>query len=190
MLCYIPQGCKQNCSELIPAHHQDVSSHERNHLKTSCSKYSTLYFPIKIHDTVIYHEFLISQSQKGLKDTVDFIKVLYFLFFLFFILTGNRYGNPRNSPGLLVSPGNLNKNMQAKSPPSMNLGMNNCKPHFHVLIPPGSKSTMPSPASDIAFSKLFFLSPSDKSYLGISGLVQETKCLSVFSGIKLRMQDE
>ncbi|XP_040841964.1 myocyte-specific enhancer factor 2C isoform X9 [Ochotona curzoniae] len=57
---------------------------------------------------------------------------------------GNGYGNPRNSPGLLVSPGNLNKNMQAKSPPPMNLGMNNRKPDLRVLIPPGSKSAMPS----------------------------------------------
>ncbi|XP_030323167.1 myocyte-specific enhancer factor 2C isoform X3 [Calypte anna] len=59
-------------------------------------------------------------------------------------LLGNGYGNPRNSPGLLVSPGNLNKNMQAKSPPPMNLGMNNRKPDLRVLIPPGSKNTMPS----------------------------------------------
>ncbi|XP_070599159.1 myocyte-specific enhancer factor 2C isoform X2 [Erythrolamprus reginae] len=57
---------------------------------------------------------------------------------------GNGYGNPRNSPGLLVSPGNLNKNMQAKSPPPMNLGLNNRKPDLRVLIPPGSKNTMPS----------------------------------------------
>ncbi|XP_068856820.1 myocyte-specific enhancer factor 2C isoform X3 [Aphelocoma coerulescens] len=57
---------------------------------------------------------------------------------------GNGYGNSRNSPGLLVSPGNLNKNMQAKSPPPMNLGMNNRKPDLRVLIPPGSKNTMPS----------------------------------------------
>ncbi|KAI1239696.1 hypothetical protein IHE44_0011120, partial [Lamprotornis superbus] len=57
---------------------------------------------------------------------------------------GNGYGNPHNSPGLLVSPGNLNKNMQAKSPPPMSLGMNNRKPDLCVLIPPGSKSTMPS----------------------------------------------
>ncbi|XP_078070930.1 myocyte enhancer factor 2cb isoform X4 [Mustelus asterias] len=56
---------------------------------------------------------------------------------------GNGYGNPRNSPGLLVSPGNLNKNMQTKSPPPMNLGMNNRKPDLRVLIPPGSKN-MPS----------------------------------------------
>lgn len=61
-----------------------------------------------------------------------------------FVLTGNGYGNPRNSPGLLVSPGNLNKNIQAKSPPPMNLGMNNRKPDLRVLIPPGSKNTMPS----------------------------------------------
>lgn len=57
---------------------------------------------------------------------------------------GNGYGNHRNSPGLLVSPGNLNKNMQTKSPPPMNLGMNNRKPDLRVLIPPGSKNTMPS----------------------------------------------
>ncbi|XP_014344547.1 myocyte enhancer factor 2cb isoform X8 [Latimeria chalumnae] len=57
---------------------------------------------------------------------------------------GNGYGNPRNSPGLLVSPGSLNKNMTAKSPPPMNLGMNNRKPDLRVLIPPGSKNTMPS----------------------------------------------
>ncbi|KAM4707544.1 myocyte-specific enhancer factor 2C isoform 3-T6 [Discoglossus pictus] len=58
--------------------------------------------------------------------------------------TGNGYGNHRNSPGLLVSPGNMNKNMQTKSPPPMNLGMNNRKPDLRVLIPPGSKNTMPS----------------------------------------------
>ncbi|KAF1513301.1 Myocyte-specific enhancer factor 2C, partial [Eudyptula minor] len=56
----------------------------------------------------------------------------------------NGYGNPRNSPSLLVSLGNLNKNMQAKSPPPMNMGMNNRKPDLQVLIPPGSKNTMPS----------------------------------------------
>ncbi|XP_037981225.1 myocyte-specific enhancer factor 2C isoform X7 [Motacilla alba alba] len=63
--------------------------------------------------------------------------------------TGNGYGNPRNSPGLLVSPGNLNKNMQTKSPPPMNLGMNNRKPDLRVLIPPGSKSTIPSVSEDV-----------------------------------------
>ncbi|XP_066129884.1 myocyte-specific enhancer factor 2C isoform X2 [Saccopteryx bilineata] len=62
---------------------------------------------------------------------------------------GNGYGNPRNSPGLLVSPGNLNKSMQAKSPPPMNLGMNNRKPDLRVLIPPGSKNTMPSVSEDV-----------------------------------------
>ncbi|KAM5299890.1 myocyte-specific enhancer factor 2C isoform 7-T7 [Ctenodactylus gundi] len=62
---------------------------------------------------------------------------------------GNGYGNPRNSPGLLVSPGNLNKNMQAKSPPPMNLGMNNRKPDLRVLIPPGSKNPMPSVSEDV-----------------------------------------
>ncbi|KAF1670746.1 Myocyte-specific enhancer factor 2C, partial [Pygoscelis papua] len=56
----------------------------------------------------------------------------------------NGYGNPCNSPGLLVSLSNLNKNMQAKSPPPMNMGMNNRKPDLRVLIPPGSKNTMPS----------------------------------------------
>ncbi|XP_038661238.1 myocyte enhancer factor 2cb isoform X4 [Scyliorhinus canicula] len=56
---------------------------------------------------------------------------------------GNGYGNPRNSPGLLVSPGSMNKNMQTKSPPPMNLGMNNRKPDLRVLLPPGSKN-MPS----------------------------------------------
>ncbi|KAM6944572.1 myocyte enhancer factor 2cb isoform 3-T3 [Lycodopsis pacificus] len=57
---------------------------------------------------------------------------------------GNGYGNHRNSPGLLVSPGGMNKNMQAKSPPPMNLGMNNRKPDLRVLIPPGVKNNMPS----------------------------------------------
>ncbi|XP_062874336.1 myocyte enhancer factor 2cb [Trichomycterus rosablanca] len=56
----------------------------------------------------------------------------------------NGYGNHRNSPGLLVSSGGMNKNMQAKSPPPMNLGMNNRKPDLRVLIPPGSKNNMPS----------------------------------------------
>uniref|UniRef100_A0A8C0HMF7 Myocyte-specific enhancer factor 2C n=1 Tax=Buteo japonicus TaxID=224669 RepID=A0A8C0HMF7_9AVES len=58
--------------------------------------------------------------------------------------SGNGYGNPHNSPGLLVSPGNLNKNMQSKSPPQMNLGINNHKPYLPVLIPPGSKNTVSS----------------------------------------------
>ncbi|XP_075449105.1 myocyte-specific enhancer factor 2C isoform X15 [Ascaphus truei] len=57
---------------------------------------------------------------------------------------GNGYGNHRNSPGLLVSPGNMNKNMHTKSPPPMNLGMNNRKHDLRVLIPPGNKNTMPS----------------------------------------------
>ncbi|XP_047236964.1 myocyte enhancer factor 2cb isoform X2 [Girardinichthys multiradiatus] len=57
---------------------------------------------------------------------------------------GNGYGNHRNSPGLLVSAGGMNKNMQAKSPPPMNLGMNNRKPDLRVLIPPGAKNNMPS----------------------------------------------
>uniref|UniRef100_A0A669AXW7 Myocyte enhancer factor 2cb n=2 Tax=Oreochromis TaxID=8139 RepID=A0A669AXW7_ORENI len=59
-------------------------------------------------------------------------------------LLGNGYGNHRNSPGLLVSPGGMNKNMQTKSPPPMNLGMNNRKPDLRVLIPPGAKNNMPS----------------------------------------------
>lgn len=58
--------------------------------------------------------------------------------------TGNGYGNHRNSPGLLVSPGNMSKNMQAKSPPPMIMTMSNRKPDLRVLIPPGSKNTMPS----------------------------------------------
>ncbi|XP_018099860.1 myocyte-specific enhancer factor 2C isoform X1 [Xenopus laevis] len=62
---------------------------------------------------------------------------------------GNGYGNHRNSPGLLVSPGNMNKNMQTKSPPPMNLGMNNRKPDLRVLIPPGSKNMMPSVSEDV-----------------------------------------
>uniref|UniRef100_A0A8C1NM73 Myocyte enhancer factor 2ca n=1 Tax=Cyprinus carpio TaxID=7962 RepID=A0A8C1NM73_CYPCA len=57
---------------------------------------------------------------------------------------GNGYGNHRNSPGLLVSPGSMSKNMQAKSPPPMTMSMSNRKPDLRVLIPPGSKHTMPS----------------------------------------------
>uniref|UniRef100_A0A8C6PF61 Myocyte enhancer factor 2cb n=1 Tax=Nothobranchius furzeri TaxID=105023 RepID=A0A8C6PF61_NOTFU len=57
---------------------------------------------------------------------------------------GNGYGNHRNSPGLLVSTGGMNKNMQTKSPPPMNLGMNSRKPDLRVLIPPGAKNNMPS----------------------------------------------
>ncbi|NXW56497.1 MEF2C factor, partial [Eurystomus gularis] len=87
---------------------------------------------------------------------------------------GNGYGNPRNSPGLLVSPGNLNKNMQAKSPPPMNLGMNNRKPDLRVLIPPGSKNTMPSVVMRFQ-SFFFFQSPSNKRYLRISGPARATK---------------
>ncbi|XP_075449101.1 myocyte-specific enhancer factor 2C isoform X14 [Ascaphus truei] len=62
---------------------------------------------------------------------------------------GNGYGNHRNSPGLLVSPGNMNKNMHTKSPPPMNLGMNNRKHDLRVLIPPGNKNTMPSVSEDV-----------------------------------------
>uniref|UniRef100_A0A673MMU1 Myocyte-specific enhancer factor 2C-like n=1 Tax=Sinocyclocheilus rhinocerous TaxID=307959 RepID=A0A673MMU1_9TELE len=57
---------------------------------------------------------------------------------------GNGYGNHRNSPGLLVSPGSMSKNMQAKSPPPMTMTMSNRKPDLRILIPPGSKNTMPS----------------------------------------------
>ncbi|XP_061116129.1 myocyte enhancer factor 2cb isoform X6 [Conger conger] len=57
--------------------------------------------------------------------------------------TGNGYGNHRNSPSLLGSPGNMNKSLQAKSPPPISLGMGR-KPDLRVLIPPGAKSTMPS----------------------------------------------
>uniref|UniRef100_A0AAZ3QQ26 MADS-box domain-containing protein n=2 Tax=Oncorhynchus TaxID=8016 RepID=A0AAZ3QQ26_ONCTS len=47
---------------------------------------------------------------------------------------GNGYGNHhRNSPGLLASPGSMNKSMQAKSPPPMNLGMNNRKPDLRNM---------------------------------------------------------
>ena len=66
-----------------------------------------------------------------------------------FVLSGNGYGNHRNSPGLLVSPGGMNKNMQTKSPPPMNLGMNNRKPDLRVLIPPGAKNNMPSIVSNL-----------------------------------------
>ncbi|XP_051923387.1 myocyte enhancer factor 2cb isoform X7 [Hippocampus zosterae] len=62
---------------------------------------------------------------------------------------GNGYGNHRNSPGLLVSQGGMNKNMQAKSPPPMNLGMNNRKPDLRVLIPHGAKNNMPSISDDV-----------------------------------------
>uniref|UniRef100_A0A3Q2DGC4 Myocyte enhancer factor 2cb n=1 Tax=Cyprinodon variegatus TaxID=28743 RepID=A0A3Q2DGC4_CYPVA len=62
---------------------------------------------------------------------------------------GNGYGNHRNSPGLLVSSGGMNKNMQTKSPPPMNLGMNNRKPDLRMLIPPGAKNNMPSISEDV-----------------------------------------
>uniref|UniRef100_A0A671LEV2 Myocyte-specific enhancer factor 2C-like n=1 Tax=Sinocyclocheilus anshuiensis TaxID=1608454 RepID=A0A671LEV2_9TELE len=62
---------------------------------------------------------------------------------------GNGYGNHRNSPGLLVSPGSMSKNMQAKSPPPMTMTMSNRKPDLRVLIPPGSKHTMPSISEDV-----------------------------------------
>uniref|UniRef100_A0AAY4B8M2 MADS-box domain-containing protein n=1 Tax=Denticeps clupeoides TaxID=299321 RepID=A0AAY4B8M2_9TELE len=67
---------------------------------------------------------------------------------------GNGYGNHRNSPGLLVSPGSMNKGMQAKSPPSMSMSMSNRKPDLRVLIPPGSKSTMPSIVSHLSNQRI------------------------------------
>uniref|UniRef100_A0A8C2EZN0 Myocyte enhancer factor 2cb n=1 Tax=Cyprinus carpio TaxID=7962 RepID=A0A8C2EZN0_CYPCA len=62
---------------------------------------------------------------------------------------GNGYGNHRNSPGLLVSSGGMNKSMQAKSPPPVNLGMNSRKPDLRVLIPPGAKNNMPSISEEV-----------------------------------------
>lgn len=83
-------------------------------------------------------------------------------------LSGNGYGNHRNSPGLLVSPGGMNKNMQAKSPPPMNLGMNNRKPDLRVLIPPGAKNNMPSIVSTLStyssFNVIEFPSPPPPSF--------------------------
>ncbi|KAL0183364.1 hypothetical protein M9458_022739, partial [Cirrhinus mrigala] len=38
----------------------------------------------------------------------------------------------------------MSKSMQAKSPPPMTMTMSNRKPDLRVLIPPGSKNTMPS----------------------------------------------
>ncbi|XP_030623130.1 myocyte enhancer factor 2ca isoform X1 [Chanos chanos] len=57
---------------------------------------------------------------------------------------GNGYGNHGNSPGMLVSPGNMSKGMQAKSPPPTSVSMSGRKPDLRVLVPPGSKNTMPS----------------------------------------------
>lgn len=91
----------------------------------------------------------------------------------FLTFSGNGYGNHRNSPGLLVSPGGMNKNMQAKSPPPMNLGMNNRKPDLRVLIPPGAKNNMPSIVSILSvplfMSQSVFLPlpPSATLYLSI-----------------------
>ncbi|XP_037403188.1 myocyte enhancer factor 2ca isoform X2 [Pygocentrus nattereri] len=62
---------------------------------------------------------------------------------------GNGYGNHRNSPGLLVSPGSMSKGMQAKTPPPMSINMSNRKPDLRVLIPPGAKNTMPSISEDV-----------------------------------------
>ncbi|TRY56329.1 hypothetical protein DNTS_031859 [Danionella cerebrum] len=59
---------------------------------------------------------------------------------------GNCLGNQRVSPALLVSPGNMNKNLQ-KSPPSMN--MSGRKPDLRVLAPPAAKNTMPSVSEDL-----------------------------------------
>lgn len=73
-----------------------------------------------------------------------------------FAFAGNGYGNHRNSPGLLVSPGGMNKNMQAKSPPPMNLGMNNRKPDLRVLIPPGAKNNMPSIVSNLSMPSFLY----------------------------------
>lgn len=54
----------------------------------------------------------------------------------------------------------MNKNMQAKSPPPMNLGMNNRKPDLRVLIPPGAKNNMPSIVSTLsAYSSLNVIEP-------------------------------
>ncbi|XP_030623137.1 myocyte enhancer factor 2ca isoform X7 [Chanos chanos] len=62
---------------------------------------------------------------------------------------GNGYGNHGNSPGMLVSPGNMSKGMQAKSPPPTSVSMSGRKPDLRVLVPPGSKNTMPSISEDL-----------------------------------------
>uniref|UniRef100_A0AAZ3SFB2 MADS-box domain-containing protein n=1 Tax=Oncorhynchus tshawytscha TaxID=74940 RepID=A0AAZ3SFB2_ONCTS len=59
------------------------------------------------------------------------------------------YSHPGGSLGnhnLLPLAHHMQRNsiMQAKSPPPMNLGMNNRKPDLRVLIPPGAKNNMPS----------------------------------------------
>lgn len=88
--------------------------------------------------------------------SVESRKELFFVFTsLLYTFIGNGYGSHRNSPGLLVSPGGMNKNMQAKSPPPMNLGMNNRKPDLRVLIPPGAKNNMPSIVSILSLPHTF-----------------------------------
>uniref|UniRef100_A0AAR2J0M4 Myocyte enhancer factor 2ca n=1 Tax=Pygocentrus nattereri TaxID=42514 RepID=A0AAR2J0M4_PYGNA len=47
---------------------------------------------------------------------------------------GNGYGNHRNSPGLLVSPGSMSKGMQAKTPPPMSINMSNPLGHLGNCI--------------------------------------------------------
>nr|AID55110.1 myocyte enhancer factor 2ca 4'-6' variant [Danio rerio] len=57
---------------------------------------------------------------------------------------GASMGNPNLLP--LTHPSlqrNMSKNLQAKSPPSMNMSLSR-KPDLRVLIPPGAKNTMPS----------------------------------------------
>uniref|UniRef100_A0A673M397 Myocyte-specific enhancer factor 2C-like n=1 Tax=Sinocyclocheilus rhinocerous TaxID=307959 RepID=A0A673M397_9TELE len=54
---------------------------------------------------------------------------------------GNGYGNHRNSPGLLVSPGSMSKNMQAKSPPPMTMTMSNRKPDLNCTSTPLCQSS-------------------------------------------------
>lgn len=99
-----------------------------------------------------------------------------------FVLSGNGYGNHRNSPGLLVSSGGMNKNMQAKSPPPMNLGMNNRKPDLRVLIPPGAKNNMPSIVSNLCILHLTsFLSSSAFPIVCDMTCIWVSYCLFPFS---------
>uniref|UniRef100_A0AAY4B8Z9 MADS-box domain-containing protein n=1 Tax=Denticeps clupeoides TaxID=299321 RepID=A0AAY4B8Z9_9TELE len=63
---------------------------------------------------------------------------------------GNGYGNHRNSPGLLVSPGSMNKGMQAKSPPSMSMSMSFLSSHRNCTsthLCQGSNLSLPSAQS-------------------------------------------
>ncbi|XP_016305899.1 myocyte-specific enhancer factor 2C-like [Sinocyclocheilus anshuiensis] len=125
---------------------EDIDLHMISRQRICAVPSSTYEMPIPVNNQI----YPGNHNLLPLFDVLHLVLLCLTSFSLPFCLAlGNGYGNHRNSPGLLVSSGGMNKSMQAKSPPPVNLGMNSRKPDLRVLIPPGAKNNMPSISEDI-----------------------------------------